>query len=366
MVTLFLDKNILSKNIEISKKLAGSSKIIAVVKGNAYGLDLVNYSRMLVEQGITTLAVTDLEDALALRASGITCDILNLSPVYDPDDIRRSFEQHIIITVTSQACGEAAEKIASAINIPDFHPECHIAIDTGLGRHGFLCSQADLVITTIRNMKHIKVTGIFSHFCSSAYKKDPNTALQLERFLTLCDTLTRQNIDIGCRHIAATCAFLRYPETRLDAVRLGSALVGRIPFPDKWGYKPVGRLEAPVEDINIVPAGQTVGYGHAFTTKKETRIAVIPVGYTHGLGLQRINDCTQFSQIPRFIYHIIKNTLHPDIIYAHHNDKSYPVLGFVGMTSLVVDITDSDVEIGDIMYFSINPMYVDSKVNRRY
>lgn len=364
MVTLFLDKTILKKNIDITKKLAGDTKIIAVVKGNAYGLDLIYYSKYLIEQGITSLAVTDLQDALALRGAGITCEIINLSPVYDAGEIRASLQNNIVISITSNSCGMAAEKIAAAMNPP--HACAHIAVDTGLGRHGFLHGQVDEIAATIAGMTHISVTGIFSHFCSSAYKKDPNTKPQLARFNALCEALKQRNIDVGCRHISATCAFLRYPEARLDAVRVGSALVGRIPFRDRWGYRPVGRLEAPVEDINLVPAGQTVGYGHAYITKKETRIAVIPIGYTHGLGLQRINDCTKISQIPRFIYHIIKNTFRPDTIYAHHGQKTYPVLGFVGMTSLVIDITDSDIQIGDVMQFAVNPMYVDSKINRRY
>lgn len=364
MVTLFLDKAILKRNIEITRKLAGDTKVIAVVKGNAYGLDLIYYSKYLIEQGITSLAVTDLQDALALREAGITCEIINLSPVYDENEIRASLQNNIVISITSRSCGMAAEQAAAAMELSN---ACaHIAIDTGLGRHGFLHDQVDEIAATVEGMTHIKVTGIFSHFCSSAYKKDPNTKPQLERFNALCDALKQRNIDVGCRHISATCAFLRYPEARLDAVRVGSALVGRIPFRDKWGYKPVGRLEAPVEDINVVPAGQTVGYGHAYITKKETKIAVIPIGYTHGLGLQRINDCTRVSQIPRFIYHIVKNTFHPDIIYAHHGQKAYPVLGFVGMTSLVIDITGSDIKIGDIMQFVVNPMYVDSKINRRY
>ena len=363
MTTLFLDKKKLSSNIDITKKLAGDSKVIAVIKGNAYGHGLCQFASLLVERGIDTLAVVELEDAITLRNSGFTCEIINLSPVYSTDDITASLENNIILSITTEECSKKTEEVAQKAGIT---AKAHICVDTGLGRHGFLAGNIDEIANIITSMKHVKVTGIYSHFSTAAYKKDTNTDKQFKLFTTLCDSLTKKGIDVGCRHIAATSAFLRYPETKLDAIRVGSALLGRISLNNEWGYQPTGQLEAPIEDVNIIPAGQNIGYGYAYTTKKDTKIAIVPIGYSHGLGIQQVNDCTKFSQVPRFIYKILKSAKNPRILYAHYNNKKYPVLGFVGLTSLMIDITGSDLGVGDVVNFPINPILVDSGIKRRY
>ncbi len=363
MTTLFLDKEKLINNIDITKKMAGSSKIIAVIKGNAYGHGLIEFATLLVERGIESLAVVELEDGLMLRKSGFECEIINLSPVYSDKDIKASLENDIVLSITTERCSINTDKIATQLGV---NAKAHICVDTGLGRHGFPANSPDTIADVINRMKKVTVTGIYSHFSGAAYKKDKSTDKQFALFTTLCDTLTKKGINVGCRHIAATSAFLRYPETKLDAVRVGSALLGRVPLAGNYGYQPTGQLEAPIEDINIIPADSNIGYGYAYTTKKETKIAIVPIGYSHGLGIQQINDCTKFSQVPRFIYKILKSAKSPRVFYAHCEDKTYPVLGFIGLTSLMIDVTDSDIDVGDMVSFPINPIFVDTGIKRVY
>lgn len=363
MPTLFLDKQKLIKNIDITKELAGSSKVIAVIKGNAYGHGLLEFAGLLAERGIESLAVVELSDALLLRQSGFECEIINLSPVYSYDDIKNSLENNIVLSITTSDCANRTESTAADLGM---QAKAHICIDTGLGRHGFPAKDMDMISDTITSMKHVTITGIYSHFSTAAYKKDSNTKNQFKLFTDLCDYLTAKGINTGCRHIAATSAFLRYPETRLDAVRVGSALLGRVPLPGNYGYSSTGQLEAPIEDINVIPAGENIGYGYAYTAKRETKIAIVPIGYSHGLGIQQINDCTKFSQIPRFIYKLFKSAKSPRIFYAHYKGKTYPVLGFIGLTSLMIDISGADINVGDIVSFPINPIFVDSAVKRDY
>lgn len=361
MPTLFIDKNILTNNIKITKKLAKDSQIIGVVKENGYGLGLCTYAHLLIKCGIEMLAVTDIEEGITLRKSGIHCDILMLSPLYQKEDIELALTNHIMLCIASNECGELAEQIAKELNL---YSRAHICIDTGFGRYGFPDSHVKDIIYTIDHMQHVCITGIYSHFYASACKKPQYTMEQFQRFKELCNTLEENTIFVGFRHIAASCALLKYPETRLDAVRIGSAFLGRIPFYDQWGYKPVGMLEAAISDIHTLPAGHNIGYGHTYITRRKTTVAIVPAGYSHGLDIRRNNSCPKLTHIPQYIFRLIKNTLFPQKIYAHYNEETFPVLGKIGMNSVAIDITNSDLAIGDVVQFPVNPIFVDSKIQR--
>lgn len=363
MPTLFIDKKILKNNIEITKKIAGESQVIGVVKGNGYGLGLCAYAHILVESGVEILAVTEIEDAIVLRDSGILCDILMLAPLYQKEDIKKALFHSIILCITSYECGELAEQTAAELSI---YGRAHICVDTGLGRHGFPDTHTKDIVFTIFHMKHICVTGIYSHFYASACRKPKYTVGQFERFLFLCEALERENIFIGFRHIAASCALLNYPETRLDAVRIGSAFLGRLPMKDQWGYKPIGYLEAPISDIHTLPPGHSIGYGQSYITTKKTTVAIVPVGYSHGLGIRRGNDFPGVWHLPGFIYRLLKNTLFPKKPYAFYKERPLPILGRIGMTCVILDVTDVNLNIGDTIQLPVNPIYVDSSIPRRY
>lgn len=363
MCTLFIDTNILKNNIEITKKLAGDSTVIGVVKGNGYGLGLCAFARMLTSCGIETLATNNLADAVALRKSGIHCDILLLSPLYNKEDIKTALNHYLILCISSYECGRMAEQAATEENL---YARAHICIDTGLGRHGFPHTHTKDILYTIHSMEHICVTGIFSHFYASGGRNAHHTSEQLRYFTTLCDALEQENIVIGFRHIAASCALLKHPETCLDAVRIGSAFLGRLPFPDQWGYKPVGALEAPIEDIRTVPTGAGIGYGHAFIATRRTTVGIVPAGYADGLSVNRSSQCPGITHFPGFLYRFLKNNLIPRNLYATHAKEQFPVLGKIGMNSVAIDITGSDLKIGDTVSLPVNPIYVDSSIPRRY
>lgn len=363
MPTLNIDKDKLKNNIEITRKLAEESDVIGVVKGNGYGLGLIPYAHLLTECGIEILAVTELSDAITLRSSGIQCDILMLSPLYNKTDITTALHHHLILCITSYTCGELAEQIAKQLNL---FARAHICVDTGLGRYGFPYTQCKEIKYTIQQMRHIDITGIFSHFHSAACKKESYTIQQYEQFTSLCNTLEQEGVFVGIRHIAASCGLLRFPETRLDAVRIGSAFLGRLPFPDKWGYEAIGHLEASIEEICTLPPSHNIGYGHTYITTKKTTIAVVNAGYSHGLGIKRNFACPHLLHLPKAILHLIKDTLFPKKLYAYYQQSLFPVLGKIGMNSLVIDITGSHLSVGDTVQFPVNPLYVDSGIPRIY
>lgn len=363
MTTLTIDKQDLLHNINIIKNLSGKSEIIAVVKGNAYGLDLCSFAKHLEEAGIRYFSVTDLEDAITLREYGISGEIIMLTPLYEVASLYKAIKNHITLSITSKACGAAAEKAASELSET---AHAHLCIDTGFGRYGFLDSNIDEIKETVEDMTHVKVTGIFSHFYGSCCKNPTHVQKQHERFLNVCDKLSQEHISIGMRHIASTCSFLRFPETKLDAVRIGSAFLGRLPFADKWGFIPIGKLEASIDDIYTLPAGHNVGYGNSYITSKPTTIAVVSAGYYHGLGLERHTKPLADKPTPLNILRAIKHHFMRKEITASLGTHHFHILGKIGMNSLILDITGYSISLEDTVTFPINPLYVNSSIPRLY
>ena len=164
MKKIFVNRENLKYNIEKIKQYAPildngqEYTIIGIVKGNGYGLDLVQYSKILIENGIKTLAVATIEEANELRKSGIKTDILMLSTVNHIDELEQLIENDIIITIGSKKSAELANEMAKKGN----NIRAHIKIDTGFGRYGFIYNDFNTIIETIEGLeKRIKIVCIF-------------------------------------------------------------------------------------------------------------------------------------------------------------------------------------------------------------
>ena len=169
MKILNINKNDLKNNINIIKNVViGKEKddkgnkvqIIAVVKANAMGLGLVEFSKFLLKNGITFLAVSTVEEAITLREAKIDCKILMLSPVSDKKDIENLLDNNIILTIGSLEELAILEEILANRNQ---QAEVHLKIDTGLGRYGFLYDNTE-IIDVFEKVKKVKITGTFTHF----------------------------------------------------------------------------------------------------------------------------------------------------------------------------------------------------------
>lgn len=370
MKVLEINKEDLIHNIEVIKKLnkvqekgLKSPEIIAVVKGNAYGMGLVEYSRILIEQGIEFLAVSTVEEAEELRKNDIKCKILMLTSTGVKEDITSLMENDIILTIGSKEVLEAVEKEAKTQNKK---VKVHLKIDTGFGRYGFVYTEPMQIVETLKNSENIEIEGTFSHFSESYSKNSKWTSLQYERFLTVVEVLQKNKINTGMLHICNSSAFLKYPYMRLNAVRIGSAISGRLLIPNAYGLKRIGLLKTKVTEVKVLPKNFNIGYSNTYKTKKACKVAIIQVGYKDGIIMSTSNDSFRFIDYMRYIYNDVKNIFKDNSLYVKINNKKYKVLGKIGMYNMVIDTQNDDVNVGDEVSIDTKILYVDPKIERKY
>lgn len=371
MNTLVINKEDLRHNIEKIKEHAKNSgkddngnevKIIAVVKGNAYGLGIVEYTKFLIDNGISFFAVSTVEEAVKLREAGIKEDILMLSSTAIEEDVRTLIKNKIIITIGSKEDIDVAEKIGKEENKKI---RTHLKIDTGFGRYGFIYNKRDEMIESLMNIQNIKIEGTFTHFSISFYD-EKYTKLQFKRFIDVIEVLKMNKIETGMLHSCNSSAFLKHSDMHLNAVRVGSAFLGRLSFQNNIGLKKIAYLESEVSEIKELPKDFNIGYSNTYKTKKLTKVAIIPCGYMDGMNIGNNRDMFRTIDKLRYIVRDIKDFLKQQNIYVKINNNTSKVLGRVGTYHITCDITGKDVNIGDKVIINVNPKFVNSDVRREY
>ncbi|MDP4152397.1 MAG: alanine racemase [Bacillota bacterium] len=363
MKRLVVETDKIQSNIDIIKKYSCGAKLIAVVKGNGYGLGLVPLAR-IVEKEADMLAVSTVAEAAAIRNAGIECEILVLTPTSLEDEINSILKYNLTAAIGNEDSAIKLEKAASEANV---NISAHLLFDTGFGRDGFMPEDIDRVISLIKSLKYINITGTFSHLYASFSKNFKLVDKQYNLFTEICNKLQSSHIDPGMRHIANSCAVFLHQDKLLDAVRVGSALVGKLPLKETYGLQSVGYLECTIDNIRKLPPSHNVGYGDVFKTKKETVTALADAGYADGLNIKRAGDAFNFKEGLRGVYRAVCAMLRREILSCEINGKKAYALGRVCMLGTILDITDINCNAGDIAIFRhISPMLVSSEIPREY
>lgn len=364
MPALIVNTSALEHNISLIQKLSGSAAVIAVLKNNGYGLGLVPFAAFLQKKGISHFAVTELSDALTLRTGGIRGHILLLTPLYEFDELIDAIQNNIELCISGPSSAQAAQDVAIYLNCSAVPVQ--LCIDTGFGRFGFSVNDDKKILDTLAKMSCLRPCGIFSHLYASACKNTAAARRQFSSFTQLCTTLTEQGVSIGMRHISSSSSLLRFPEMNLDGVRIGSAFLGRLAVPDSFGFQEVCHLRALITEIRTLPAGHNVGYGNCFRLKHPAITAVADAGYAHGLGMSRTHFPGNHGSVILYFLRRFRQLLQAKAPCACYKDRFLPVLGQLCMNSTVLDATGCNLQVGDTVSFSINPVYVDSHIKRSY
>ena len=363
MKKLEIRKNDIKHNLnEIRKKIEGKNvKIIAVVKSNGMGLDLIKYSKFLIENGISSLAVANIDEAISLRKANIKEEIIMLSPIALRKELQILIENDITITIGSYDELENAEAVCREL---DKNINAHIKIDTGFGRYGFWFENKEIVLNTFKIADYINITGIFTHFSNAKNEKD--TRLQFNRFMNIVNYLKENGYYVKDMHCSASTAFLKYPDMTLNAVRLGSIFQGRTLF-EKEKFIKVGKFKSSIIEIKDLPKGYPISYGNTYKTKQKTKVAIVPVGYMDGLNKDKLRDDFSLKNNIISVLMEFKKIFTDNSIKVKIENTDYKIIGRLGMYHSIIDITNSkNIKVGDEVEFNITPLQTNEKIRREY
>jgi alanine racemase len=271
----------------LRSRLTGGTRLMAVVKADAYGHGLLPCARAARAAGAAWLGTATPEEALALRAAGDRGRVLCW--LWTPDGPwREAVEADIDVSVSG---GWALERAAAAAREAGRPARVHLKADTGLGRNG--CPPAawpDLVAAAraAERAGTVRVVGVWSHFACADEPGHPSIAAQQREFATALAVAARAGLDPEVRHLANSPATLTLPESHYDLVRAGIAVYGLSPSPaigtpQDFGLRPVMTLTARLAAVKRVPGGHGVSYGHHYVTPGETTLALVPAGYADGI-----------------------------------------------------------------------------------
>lgn len=352
-----IEKEKLIENIEYIKKKAGVP-VIGVVKGNGYGFGIKELTKILKECGINFFAVTEVTDIPILKEILDGNDnILVMRSTCIKSEAKQIVENGCTATIGSEEACRVMESAAEELGVT---VKCHLKIDTGMGRYGFMPSEISKAVNCYK-MPHLEFTGIYTHF-SSAFRNEELTKAQLTLFKDCIEQIKKAGYETGIAHCANSPALLNVDGVSMDAVRIGSAFTGRVITKAKTPLHRLGRLEAEVVDVKTVPAGYSIGYNGLFKTKRETKIAIVPIGHYDGFGLQKERETADL----RYVLSAAKQFVKSKQMYMRINGRMFHVIGEIGLSHTAVDITDSDIKPGDTAFVDISPLMVNPRIERVY
>ena len=312
---------------QMKKNIKEGTKIVAVIKADAYGHGAVPIARMIQEYDyIWGFATATAQEALQLRRAGIRKPVLVIGLVFE-EYYEKLVENEIRMAVCDY---ETARKFDEAAKKKGKRGLIHLAVDTGMTRIGFKDDKECLEeIRCIYELSDVRIEGLFTHFArADEYDRSP-AMVQLKRYLDFAELLEKNGIHIPLHHCSNSAGIIRVPEANMDMVRAGITIYGIYPSDevekDIVKLKPVMELKSHVSYVKDVQPDTEVSYGGTFVTSRPTRMATIPVGYADGYP-------RQLSGKGWVLIH----------------GKKAPICGRVCMDQFMVDVTEiSDVKAGD-------------------
>jgi len=317
------------------KRIPSHTELSIVVKANAYGHGIGEISRLAMKHGADSFCVHTLDEALYLRGLGLAQDILIMGPV-PPPRLREVVTNDFRLVLYNPETLAYLNRLTQEMNKP---VRVHLKLEMGTHRQGIDSGDLADFLKDLSNSSLVKLEGAYSHFSNIEDTTDHSYAFyQLNRFKSMVEQIKQKGFSGIKKHVACSAAILLFRETHFDMVRLGISQYGLWPSRETFvSYKikharnsedvlrPVLRWKTRVAQIKRVPANRFIGYGCSFQTTRDSRIAVLPVGYSDGYDRGLSNQS-----------------------YVLIHGQRAPVRGRVCMNFIMVDVTDiPDVKLED-------------------
>jgi alanine racemase len=321
----YINLGILEENYrKIREKLSPNIDLLCVVKANAYGHGAVEVCRHLESLGVSYFGVATIDEGIELRTNEIRTPILIMSGVMPWDTLDDVIKFHLTPVVYDFS---VLKMMCSAVKGFQRPLQVHLKLDTGMGRLGFMRHEITKVMEFITGVENLHVDGLMSHFTSSEIR-DTFGENQIERFKEIIDAFHSRGFRPKYIHMANSSAILNYPESHFTMVRAGISLYGSHNIQALKKQLPTRQVMKFVSKVALIkefPAGSALSYGRTYITKRQTRVAYVPVGYADGY--------------PRSL---------SNVGYVFIGDKRSDIIGRICMDWFLVDVTDhSNVNVQD-------------------
>ncbi len=302
-------------------KLRPNTKMVCMVKAFAYGAGSYELAKTLQEHRCDYLAVAVADEGAELRKEGISIPIIVMNPEFSSFNVL--FENHLEPEVYSFRLLDAMIRETERRGITSY--PVHIKIDTGMHRLGFQPDDVPEICARLRSQSGLVARSVFSHLAGSdSFVFDDFTHLQLDRFTQAAKALEEGLEYRVIKHILNSAGIERFPEYQMDMVRLGIGLYG-VSASGQKGLRNISTLKTTILQIQDVPAGDSIGYSRRSYVKRDSRIAIIPIGYADGLDRHFSNGGGEV------------------VINGHR----CPIIGNICMDACMIDVTDIDAKEGD-------------------
>jgi alanine racemase len=270
----------LYRNLELIRTKVNPSRVMIVIKANAYGHGMVEVARSLAAK-VDSMGVAVLEEGILLRQLGIQTPILVMGGIWG-EQVPLYLDYDLTFTASSV---ERLEQINQAAAAAGKKAKVHLKIDTGMERIGVHYYSAQTLQEAALKCSHVDVEGIFSHFANADSTNLTHARLQLERFNEVLRYYEKQSIPTPMRHMANSGAILQLPDSYFDMVRPGILLYGVYPsqeVPRTFDVKPALAWKSRVVYFKVVEPGHPVSYGSSWQSDHPVRVVTVPVGYGDG------------------------------------------------------------------------------------
>lgn len=316
--------------------------VIGVLKFDGYFIGITEAAKAWQAAGVTMFAVSESWEALALRREGFTEDILLMAPVADEKTLQELVAANIVLTVGGMENARFYQKFGAK--------RVHVKVDTGMGRFG-VDYRDEKQIREIYDVEGLEFEGIYSHFAKAYEKEYKLCKKQMERFEKVLKMLSDAGVAVGVRHIASSAAALRFPQTWMDAVRVGSALVDGLLCGVPVKLQKAHVCHARVMAVKELQPGDTLGYGSVCKAKRPTKTVVVAVGQETGLGWTGAPEPVPLLDFLVYLYHLLLRYRRPTPVTF--GGKTLPMIGRIGTQYTQYDATGVDVKPGDFVQVRI-------------